>query len=422
VKPSTDPAVPPQARPGRRFWITAAVLAVVLGVVEMINAQRHGMIDLRVYRMGGTVLLHGESLYDAQLPDFGLPFTYPPFAAIAMIPLAVLPWIVARVVWTAISVLCLAQIWRVALYHEWPALRRWSRPRRAALLIGITVLSVPLEPVRETLLFAQINLVLTAMILTDLAGRPHNRWAGALVGVATALKLTPVLFMALLVVTRQWRLLRNAALGLAAAVAIGFAVVPNQSWEYWTRVVGDSGRIGDPEFTSNQSVMGFLARLLGSDSQALRPAWFVIASAIALLTLWIARRYWYAADRLAAVSVCALGALFASPVSWSHHWVWALPIGVAIVAVLYRRIGSWRWAATAGVLWFGVFELGPMWWVPNRNDQELHWTFWQSLPGNAYLIAGLAALAVLGWGSSAPRRTDADALQAANSSSSPPTV
>jgi alpha-1,2-mannosyltransferase len=60
--------------------------------------------------------------------------------------------------------------------------------------------------------------------------------------------------------------------------------------------------------------------------------------------------------------------------------------------------------------------------VPNRNDQELHWTFWQSLPGNAYLIAGLAALAVLGWGSSAPRRTDADALQAANSSSSPPTV
>jgi alpha-1,2-mannosyltransferase len=423
VNPSTDPAGPARARTDRWFWIAAGVLATAGGIALMIGAARHGMIDLRVYRMGGSVLLDGDSLYDAHLPDTGLPFTYPPFAAIAMIPLALLPWWLAALVWTGISVLCLAAIWRVALRREWPGLQKLSRRRAAWVLAGITLLSVALEPVRETLLFGQINLVLTAMILIDLAG-PSRRWRGALVGVAAALKLTPVLFLALLVVTRQWRLLRNAVLGFVAAVAIGFAVVPNQSWDYWTRVVRDANRIGGLAFTSNQSVMGFLTRLLGDASPALQPTWFVIATLIALFALWVARRYWYAGDRVAAVSVCALGALFASPVSWSHHWVWALPIGVALVAVVFRRTGSNRAAAVTGVLWFGLLALGPMWWVPNREDRELHWSVWESLPGNAYLIAGLAAFVVFAWASAPVRRTGnpTSEPQPANSSSSPPTV
>ncbi len=418
---STDRATTPQA-PSRWLWIVVVVLAVVLSGVGLMSADAHGMIDLKVYRMGGSALLHGESLYGAHLPGYGLPFTYPPFAAIAMIPFAAMPWILAGVVWTAIAVLCLAQIWRVCLDYAWPGLRTWSTRSRMALLVAVTVLSLPLEPVRETLLFAQINLLLAAMILTDLVARPRGRWAGALVGVATAVKLTPVLFMVLLAVTRQWRLLRNAVLGFAAAVAIGFVVVPNQSWDFWTRVIAESGRIGNPEFAANQSVNGFLSRLIGTDSPALKPLWFVIASAIALLTLWLAHRYWYAEDRLTAVSVCALGALFASPVSWSHHWVWVVPIGVAMVNVLHRRTGSWLPAGIAGGLWFAVFQVGPIWWPPNRNGLELTWTFWQTVAGNAYLIAGLAALGVLAWASPARRRPEADELQAANSSSNPPTV
>ena len=429
MKPSTDPAEPTSGPADHRqadhpppsevvsgaaerwFWIVAALVATALGIVLMIGTARHGMIDLRVYRMGGSVLLDGDSLYDAHLPDTGLPFTYPPFAAIAMIPLAVLPWRLAALVWIAISVACLALIWRVALRREWPRLGTLGRTRALGVLAGFTLLSVALEPVRETLLFGQINLVLTAMILWDLAAS-DRRWRGALVGVAAALKLTPVLFLALLVVTRQWRLLRNALLGFAGAVAIGFVVVPNQSWDYWTRVVRDANRVGGLSFASNQSVMGFLARLVGDEAPALKPLWFVIASAVALFALWLARRYWLADDRVIAVAVCALGALFASPVSWSHHWVWGVPIGVGLVAVVARRTG-FTGAAVTGVLWYGVLALGPMWMVPNRDDRELDWNFWQALPGNAYLIAGLAALAVFFWGARA---------QAANNSSSPPTV
>lgn len=426
MKPSTDPAEPtsgpaaeslhPRAaaergRLERWFWVGATVVATGLGIVLMIRTARHGMIDLRVYRMGGSVLLHGGSLYDAHLPDTGLPFTYPPFAAIAMIPLAVLPWRLAALAWIVISVTCLAVIWRVALRREWPRLGTLGRSRALGVLAAITLLSVALEPVRETLLFGQINLVLTAMILWDLAAS-DRRWRGALVGIAAALKLTPVLFLALLVVTGQWKLLRNALLGFAGAVAIGFVVVPNQSWDYWTRVVRDANRVGGLAFASNQSVMGFLSRLVGDEAPSLKPMWFVIASVVALFALWLARRYWLADDRVIAVGVCALGALFASPVSWSHHWVWGVPIGVGLVAVVARRTGFTGGAVTGG-LWYGVLALGPMWTVPNRDNRELDWNFGQALLGNAYLVAGLAALAVFFWGSRA---------QAANNNSSPPTV
>lgn len=395
---------PSNTRTDRWFWIAAVVLATAGGIALMIGTARHGMIDLRVYRMGGDVLLDRGSLYDAQLPGTGLPFTYPPFAAIAMIPLALLPWGLAALVWTAISVLCLAAIWLTAIDRQWPGLRRLPRHKAVALLAGITLLSVALEPVRETLLFGQVNLVLTAMILVDLSSSKDRRWRGALVGIAVAVKLTPVLFLALLLITRQWRLLRNALLGLLGAIAVGFAVVPNQSWAYWTKVVRDADRVGGLAFTSNQSVMGFYVRVLG-DSDKARPWWFVTSSLIALAVLWVARRYWLGGDRVTAVCVCALAGLYASPVSWSHHWVWALPIGVSLIATVFRRTGSNRIAAVVGVLWYGVLALGPMWWVPNRDDKELHWTFWQALPGNAYLIAGLVALAVFTWAGPAPRRT-----------------
>jgi alpha-1,2-mannosyltransferase len=47
------------------------------------------------------------------------------------------------------------------------------------------------------------------------------------------------------------------------------------------------------------------------------------------------------------------------------------------------------------VLWYGLFVLRSIWWVPFRDDRELNWTFWQSIPGNSHLILGMIAFAVL---------------------------
>jgi alpha-1,2-mannosyltransferase len=377
-------------------WIALAVLgcAAFVALGAWAYGLFDGMIDLRVYRMGGSVLLDRASLYDAQLPGSGLPFTYPPFAAIAMVPLAAVPWGVALVVWTTISVLCIAAIWRAALPGgAWSLLPATWRGRRLAVLAGLTLASLLLEPVWQTIQFGQINLLLTAMILLDLV-RPENaRWRGFWVGVTIGVKLTPLPFLAFLLVTKQWRAFRNALLGLLATMAIGFAVVPNQSWEYWTVVVRNANRVGGLAYTANQSFMGFLSRL-GDDASWIQPVWFVLSAIFGLLVLWLARRYWLADERVTAISVTALAVLYASPVSWSHHWVWIIPLGISLIRAVDRRWGR-RAAVATAVLWYGLFVLRSIWWVPYRDDRELSWSFWQSIPGNSHLILGMVAFVVL---------------------------
>ncbi|MFG1624697.1 glycosyltransferase 87 family protein [Kribbella sp. NPDC049227] len=396
----------------RRILIVIAVCAALVALGAWIAGLFDGMIDLRVYRMGGSVLLHGDALYDAQLPGSGLPFTYPPFAAIAMVPLAAVPWGVALVVWTTISVLCITLLWRTSLTKTF-----WSfvtQRKRTAVLAALTVLSLLLEPVWQTLQFGQINLLLTAMILLDLVRPAGARLRGFWLGVAIGVKLTPLPFLALLIVTKQWRALRNAVFGLLATMAIGFAIVPHQSWRYWTDVILDANRVGGLAYTGNQSFNGFLHRL-GNDASWVQPTWFVLSAVFGLLVLWLSRRYWLADERVTAISVMALAVLYASPVSWSHHWVWIIPLGVSLIRAV-NRVWGLNPAVVAGVLWYGLFVLRSIWWVPYRDDRELNWTFWQSIPGNSHLILGLLAFILLAVTSRSLTRQDE------NKSSKPPTV
>jgi alpha-1,2-mannosyltransferase len=381
-----------------RRWIVVAVLgcAIFVTLGAWAYGLFDGMIDLRVYRMGGSVLLDRESLYDALLPGSGLPFTYPPFAAIAMVPLAAVPWGVALVVWTTISVLSIGLIWRASLpATAWSLLPEQWRERRIVVLAALTGLSLLLEPVWQTIQFGQINLLLTAMILLDLVRPANAKWRGFWVGVTIGVKLTPLPFLAFLLITKQWRAFRNAVLGLLATMAIGFAVVPNQSWEYWTVVIRNANRVGGLAYTANQSFMGFLSRL-GDEASWVEPTWFLLSAVFGLAVLWLARRFWLADERVTAISVMALAVLYASPVSWSHHWVWIIPLGVSLIRAVNRQWG-YRPAVATGILWYGLFVLRSIWWVPYRDDRELSWSFWQSIPGNSHLILGLIAFLILAY-------------------------
>lgn len=395
--------------PSTRWMVLVVVACAVLVALGAWAAGLfEGMIDLRVYRMGGSVLLDRASLYDAQLAGSGLPFTYPPFAAVVMVPLAAVPWSVALVVWTTVSVLCIAAIWRSSLpATAWDLLPDSWQSRWILVLAGLTALSLLLEPVWQTIQFGQINLLLTAMILFDLVRPDRSRWRGVWLGVAIGVKLTPLPFLAFLLVTKQWNALRNAVAGLLATMAIGFAIVPDQSWQYWTVVVRDAERVGGLAYTGNQSFMGFLSRI-GGEASYVRPLWFLLSATFSVVALWLARRLWLSGERVAAISVTALAVLYASPVSWSHHWVWIIPLGVSLVRAVYRQWGKVSWAVATAVGWFGLFTFRSIWWVPYRDARELNWTFWQSIPGNAHLILGMVAFILLVLTSrSLPSKTEA---------------
>ncbi|HLI56207.1 MAG TPA: glycosyltransferase 87 family protein, partial [Actinomycetota bacterium] len=231
--------------------------------------------------------------------------------------------------------------------------------------------------------------------LIDLCQPDDRRWKGLGIGLAAAIKLTPGIFIAFLLLTRRWRAAAVASGTFAGAVLLGFAVLPSASAKYWFgRLFLDSQRVGGVSYVSNQSLNGVLVRLLHGVNAAV-PWWLVASVAVGaaglLLSVWASR----AGEELLAVTLCALTGLLVSPISWSHHWVWvALGIVVAIDFAYFRGYRA-AWVLLVGLL--GLFASGPVlliWKVPNSNNREYHWHGWQLLIGNAYVIIGLALLAV----------------------------
>ncbi len=358
-----------------RAW-PGIVAAVVLGLVA--GAVAGEFPDLHVYRYGGDAVLHQWPLYESDDPVTGYPFTYPPFAAVLMVPLALLPGWLAAALWIAGSAACLAACVAVAL-------RSLGRPAPGWLLVLLGAGALALEPVWQNLSFGQVNLVLMLALLVDLL-RPERRWSGVLVGIAAGIKLTPLVFVVLLVMVGHRGAAGRAVRAFAGTVAVGFAALPGSAASYWTDDLLEPSRVGPPALAHNQSVYGALTRALGEPAPTW--LWVAVAGPVALAVLVAAAAYWRRGDRLLGTCLGALAMLVASPVAWSHHWVWAVPVAI----VLWERS---RWAA---VLWAGIFVARPIVWPPWAEGREYDWRWYEHLPGNAYLLAALAVAAAAGLG------------------------
>jgi alpha-1,2-mannosyltransferase len=361
-------------------WIVG--LAVAAGVVGGVVG---GFTDLHVYRFAGQSVLDGTQVYDADDPVTGLPFTYPPFAAVVMVPLALVAGWLAAALWTGMSGGCVAAAVVVVRHADGRTAPGW-------LVALVAAAAIAMEPVWQNYAFGQVNAVLMLALLVDLL-RPERRWSGVLVGVVAGLKLTPLVFVVLLVLVGRRTSAGRAVLAFAATVAVGFVAMPAASASYWTDDLLRASRVGPPELAHNQSVFGALTRLLDEPPSTL--VWLCVAGPIALVVLAVAVGCWRRGDPVLGTCLAALAMLAASPVSWSHHWVWAVPVAVA----LWDRS---RWTAVA---WTAVFVTRPMLWPPWGEDRELEWGAAEQLVGNAYLIAALTLAAATAVATFRPRRT-----------------
>ncbi|MFF2525522.1 glycosyltransferase 87 family protein [Streptomyces liangshanensis] len=375
----------------------SACLVSFVGFLAAQDAAQVSMADLTVYRAEGRAVLDGRDLYAVRATAAGLPATYPPFAALLFTPLALSGAAGWRVVVTAGNLLLLVAFVRLSLRL---VLRGTTPPPKEATL-WVSALAVWCEPVWTTLRYGQVNLLLATAVLWDLSRRDGHRWAGTGIGLAAAVKLTPALFAVLLFLAGVVRAreagwnpwLRQAATAAAAFTAATLAaavVLPRDSVRFWTEVVLDADRAGRAEDTANQSLRGILARLLHTGD----PAWWPAAAAVtAAAGLVVAVAAALRGERAGAAVACAATALLVSPVSWSHHWVWCVPM----VLFLAVRAGP-RPAVLAGL----VFCSYALWWVPHGPARpEL------ALDGARTALSALyplAALAVLGHVGSAGSR------------------
>jgi alpha-1,2-mannosyltransferase len=369
------------------------LIAVTIALVarDLISVGRHGIglspyrIDLDVYRIGSLTWLHGGSLYGA-LPrtsaGIGLPFSYPPAAAVLLSPLAVVPMAVAGFALTLAS---------IAL--TWVVLRVFTRSLASRLSVWwLLPATLVLEPVRATLSFGQVNIALMALVAVDCL-HPEPRWPrGALVGLAAAVKLTPMAFIAFFLIRGDRRAARTAALSFAAVTGAGLIVDWHDSVRYWTGVVFSTSRPGSPAFVSNQSISGVLARSgLDPHTQGGSAAWLALSAAVVVIAVVGMRRAIAGGEPAWALSVNALAALLISPISWTHHWVWAAP-ALMCLAVTGRR-HSWRGGVAASCAGLVLFEVSPMWLLPNAGTNgEFGWTWWEQVIGDMYVIFAVVVL------------------------------
>ncbi|MGW7405413.1 glycosyltransferase 87 family protein [Streptomyces sp. NPDC054833] len=382
----------PEARRSASVALGACLFSFTVFWVAQ-RAADVSMIDLMVYRAEGATVRAGDDLYALRATPEHLPTTYPPFAALLFTPLTLLDVPLLRATATAVNLALLVVFVRLSLKLVGHA--------RVESVWWVAAAAVWCEPVWTTLRYGQVNLLLAVLVLWDLSRRPGDgpaRWAGAGLGLAAAVKLTPALFAVFLLATgcvahlgggdgRPWlRHARGAAAAFAGATLLAAAVLPYDSWRFWTRMVFRMNRVGHAEETANQALRGVLARLLHTPVPG--ALWAAVAALVAVTGLSVAvlaelrdRRAW-------AVPACAVTALLISPVSWSHHWVWCVPL----VLLLWTR--GHRAAALGTLLVFCSYAL---WWVPHGLGRpELHQGGVALALSGLYAGAGLVFLALAG--------------------------
>jgi len=387
------------AAPITRRLAGAAPLLLILSVAARLawtylTPTGANFVDLHVYLGGAAALDHPGTLYGYvyadQTPDFPLPFTYPPFAAVIFYPLHLLPFGLVAFLWQVATMVALYGAIRISQ-------RLLSAPAdpRAAMLW--TAVSMWIEPLRSTFDYGQINVFLMLGVLWAVY---TTRWwlSGLLVGIAAGIKLTPAVSGIYFAGARRWREVAFSVVVFVATVGVSALVVGDQARYYFTDLLGDARRVGPIATSFNQSWRGAISRILGHDA-GFGPL-VLAAIAVTAVVAVLAWRALDGSDRLGRLLVVELFGLLFSPISWTHHWVWLVPLMIwAIHGPLRERAGArmvgWGWLALIliGVPWLLSFAQPTIW--QTSRPWYLAW---------AGLVYVLAALATLIWIATTGRR------------------
>jgi alpha-1,2-mannosyltransferase len=367
----------------RKVWILAGLVVITVGIV-LLAEIRNEFFDSKVYY--GAVQYwfrdHGM-IYDWLRPGTPYGFTYPPFAGLVMAPMAYLPFPLVLVIASVATVATAALViwWLVG-----PMIRRAGWTMWFAFGVALC-LAVSFEPVRETLTFGQVNTLLLALVAGDLlfGVAKGKRWGGIGIGLATAVKPTRGVFIRYLLVTKRWRAAATATVTAAAATLASGAIATDQSREFWTSALWDTGRVGVLSYVSNQSLRGFLARL-PIDPVASK-IWLLGVLVLLGFWVWRVRKAAAAGDELGGLALTGVLGCLVSPVTWVHHCVWLLPaiIRCLDVGLSSRTDKKPLYLGGAAYLLF-TSRLLWLWETRPRPPLEL-------LGGNLYFWFSLALLA-----------------------------
>jgi alpha-1,2-mannosyltransferase len=366
------------------FAVALLILPFIIQYGKLIPWQP-STIDLQVYVYAVKDMLAGKDIFATTTPFWNLYFIYPPIAAILMTPLAFGPYALWQVVWTG------GLVWA-----QQSVLKRCGAPRGWRLgLIGIAVL-LAVEPIRTTLGYGQVNTILMALVIADLLpdapGERRRIPQGTLIGLAAAIKLTPALFVIFAFLIGKTRVAITAMISFAVFTGIGVILLFRETLVFFGGLSGGDTRTASPLYTGNQSLLGVFFRL-GDSSRVTGLVGLAVSAILAVLGCLVAAHWWRHDEKVFAVAIVGLTTCLASPLSWTHHYVWILPLGMAVLSP-----GVPRWARYLGGFWVvWVCVCLPLAVLPYGGGRERQFDFLQQLVANLGPIIGVTLVVGLAW-------------------------
>jgi alpha-1,2-mannosyltransferase len=366
------------------FAVALLILPFIIQYGKLIPWQP-STIDLQVYVYAVKDMLAGKDIFATTTPFWNLYFIYPPIAAILMTPFAFGPYMFWQVVWTG------GLVWA-----QQSVLKRCGAPRGWKLgLIGIAVV-LAVEPIRTTLGYGQVNTILMALVIADLLpdapGERRRIPQGTLIGLAAAIKLTPALFVIFAFLIGKTRVAITAMISFAVFTGIGAILLFRETLVFFGGLSGGDTRTASPLYTGNQSLLGVFFRLVDS-SRVITVLGLAVAAILAVLGCLVAAHWWRQGEKVFAVALVGLTTCLASPLSWTHHYVWILPMAMAVLSP-----GVPRWARYLGGFWvIWVCVCLPLALLPYGGGRERQFDFLQQVVANLGPILGLILMIGLAW-------------------------
>jgi hypothetical protein len=368
---------PPSVVPERRMRIPSkavalSVIVLVLGVFAVHTVApamarlTHGFM---AYYVGGQTMrlnVPATRLYDdpwfsgqvLQVSHGSVTDIYlvnPPSLAVACLPFAYLSVYVARQLWIALSILCLAiSLGLICVQFRW-VLQPWA-------VAGMSALLFLAAPTREQTALGQIY---ACLLLLHVVGwrayiRQKDSLAGVALGFALALKLSgwPIGF--LMLAQRRWR---AALWAFATATAISLASLPWVGIDAWRvflfRALPHTLRSPTAALTAYQDTASFWQHLFRYDALLNPQPIFdfpVLATLLTLSTAVAACFALAARPRPVSVSFAAAVALteLLSPTAEQYHYV----ILFLPLALLWQQVSLSRNKTLAGCALVATLLMG----------------------------------------------------------------
>jgi hypothetical protein len=294
---------------------------------------------------GSLDRVYDEEYFNSRLREFGFELrdqpNNAPTAGLIYMPVAWLPPVPAKIVWSGVSLLALAFALRVLL---------GINGIRPSGTVGLWLLTLVFlwRPAYDTVAFGQVYFVLLLLFALSMKSMLRGGAAGTAIPLALAVLmkgygLVPVLFLA---IQKRWKEIALCAATAACVVIVTLPLLGGTSWaQFFSAVLPSLGRLPPHAHVAYQTINGLMRHLFTYDPgwlpspAVVLPEFIVTALAFSLSAALIGfvlvrSRRVSARGKLLAYSAALACSVVTAPLAEEYHFVLFIPLIVALAAVI----------------------------------------------------------------------------------------